>query len=129
MAMFDGDAPSTTTALENFWVTNGMMRVQRADGGWKNAGHLMRDGPGVERVRNIMARLLPPYIRPDRVRVRLVENEGWNASAMANGAIWVHTSLLRDMSDDELAIILGHELAHFTSEHTRRQMKQQTLAS
>lgn len=125
MAMFEGDALSTTTALENFWVTNGMMLVRGADGGWKNAGQLISDGPGVDRVRNIMARLLPPYIRPDRVRVRLVENEDWNASAMANGAIWVHTSLLRDMSDDELAIILGHELTHFTYEHTRRQMKQQ----
>lgn len=125
LAMFEQDALSSTTALENFWVTNGMMLTQGADGGWRNGGQLITDGPGVERVRNIMARLLPPYIRPDRVRVRLVENEDWNASAMANGAIWVHTSLLRDMSDDELAVILGHELAHFTYEHTRRQLKQQ----
>ena len=124
MAMFEHDALSATTALENYWVTNGMMLVQRADGGLSSEGLIISDGPGVDRVRNIMARLLPPYIRPDRVRVRLVENENWNASAMANGAIWVHTSLLRDMSDDELAVILGHELAHFTYEHTRRKMKQ-----
>jgi Zn-dependent protease with chaperone function len=125
MAMFEHDALSSTTALENFWVSNGLMLMQGADGGWKSGGQLISDGPGVDRVRNIMARLLPPYIRPDRVRVRLVENESWNASAMANGAIWVHTSFLRDMSDDELAVILGHELAHFTYEHMRRQMKQQ----
>lgn len=125
MAMFEHDALSMTTAVENHWVSNGMMLMQGADGGWQNGGQVISDGPGVDRVRNIMARLLPPYIRPDRVRVRLVENESWNASAMANGAIWVHTSFLRDMSDDELAVILGHELAHFTHEHTRRQMKQQ----
>jgi Zn-dependent protease with chaperone function len=125
MAMFEHDALSATTALENFWVSNGMMLMQGPDGGLRSAGQVISDGPSVDRVRNIMARLLPPYIRPDRVRARLVENEDWNASAMANGAIWVYTSLLRDMSDDELAIILGHELAHFTYEHTRRQMKQQ----
>ena len=125
MAMFEHDALSSTTALENFWVSNGMRLLQGTDGGWQNGGQIISEGPGVDRVRNIMARLLPPYIRPDRVRVRLVENEDWNASAMANGAIWVHTSLLRDMSDDELAVILGHELAHFTHEHTRRQLKQQ----
>lgn len=125
MAMFEHDALSMTTAMENLWVSNGMMLMQGADGGWQNGGQVISDGPGVDRVRNIMARLLPPYIRPDRVRVRLVENESWNASAMANGAVWVHTSFLRDMSDDELAVILGHELAHFTHEHTRRQLKQQ----
>jgi Zn-dependent protease with chaperone function len=125
MALFEHDALKGTTALENLWVSNGMMLRQGAGGQLTNAGQIISDGPGVDRARGIMARLLPPYIRPDRVRVRLVENEDWNASAMANGAIWVHTSLLRDMSDDELAIILGHELGHFTYEHTRRQMKQQ----
>lgn len=125
MAMFEHDVLSGTTEVENLWVTNGMMLTPGPDGVLRNGGQVISEGPGVDRARNIMARLLPPYIRPDRVRVRLVENEDWNASAMANGAIWVHTSLLRDMSDDELAIILGHELAHFTYEHSRRQMKQQ----
>ncbi len=39
--------------------------------------------------------------------------------------MWVYTGLLRDMSDDELAIVLGHELTHFTHEHIRRERKQQ----
>jgi hypothetical protein len=75
-------------------------------------------------VRNIMARLLPPYVRPDRIRVRLVENEQWQAMAMPNGAVWVFTGLLRDMSNDEVAIVLGHELAHYTYEHSRKKAKQ-----
>jgi predicted Zn-dependent protease len=45
--------------------------------------------------------------------------------ATANGGVWVNTGLLEDVQDDdELAIVLGHELAHFTHEHTRRAMKQ-----
>ncbi len=31
---------------------------------------------------------------------------------MANGAIWVFTGLMDAMSDDEMAVVLGHELAH-----------------
>lgn len=122
---FEPQVLARADATENLWVSNGMMLVQGPDGEWQNGGRIISDGPGVDRVRNIMARLLPPYIRPDRIRVRLVENEAWNASAMPNGAIWVFTALLRDMSDDELAIILGHELSHFTYEHSRRQAKQQ----
>ena len=57
------------------------------------------------------------------VRVHVVETNEWNASAMGNGAVWVYTGLLNDMSDDEIAIILGHELAHYTHEHSRRGMK------
>ena len=48
----------------------------------------------------------------------------WNAFVAPNGAIWVFTGLLRDIeSDDELAAALGHELAHYTHEHGRRQVK------
>lgn len=39
---------------------------------------------------------------------------------MSNGAIWVNQGLLDDTSDDELAAVLGHELAHYTHEHVRR---------
>lgn len=112
-------------AGENFFVSKGVA-VQPGPGGeLMVVGRVIADGPGVERARNIMARLLPSYVRPDRIRVRLIENEGWNAMAMANGAVWVFTGLLRDMSDDEVAIVLGHELAHFTYEHMRKRERQQ----
>jgi Zn-dependent protease with chaperone function len=122
-ALFESQAWVMTNQWEKLWVDNGMMLVQTAEGNWVSRGRIISEGLQVARVQNIMARLLPPYIQANRLRVRVIENEEWNASAMANGAIWVHTSLLRDMSDDELAIILGHELGHFSHEHTRRQMK------
>jgi predicted Zn-dependent protease len=64
----------------------------------------------------------------DRIRIHVVESNEWNARAMANGAIWVNTGLLDDTSDDELAVILGHELAHYTYEHARRSTKNPLLA-
>jgi predicted Zn-dependent protease len=42
---------------------------------------------------------------------------------MGNFSIYVFSGLLDDLDDDEMAIVLGHELAHATHEHTRRQFK------
>jgi Zn-dependent protease with chaperone function len=52
-----------------------------------------------------------------------VDTKDWNAMAMGNGAIWVFTGLLNDLNDDEIAIIVGHELAHYTHEHSRKEFK------
>jgi Zn-dependent protease with chaperone function len=80
------------------------------------------DGSGsdVLRARRIALRVAPPYVDRERLRVYTVDNPDWNAFAMGNYAIYVYTGLLHDMDDDELAIVLGHELAHATHEHTRR---------
>jgi Zn-dependent protease with chaperone function len=48
--------------------------------------------------------------------------------AMDNGAIWVFSGLLDALSDDEIAIVLGHELTHYTHEHGRRKFKHVMLA-
>jgi Zn-dependent protease with chaperone function len=42
---------------------------------------------------------------------------------MANYSIYVYSGLAADLDDDEMAIVLGHELAHATHEHSRRQAK------
>jgi len=88
-------------------------------------GRLYDSGPMVDRVRRITARLLPPYLEPERVRVYVVDNPEWNAMAMGNYSIYVFSGLLQDMDDDEVAIVLGHELVHATHEHTRREFKKQ----
>ena len=75
-----------------------------------------------------MADIGPGWVPPGAVRVHVVETGIWNAAAMANGAIWVYTGLIEAMNDDELAIILGHELAHFTYEHSRQGAKKGMLA-
>jgi predicted Zn-dependent protease len=42
---------------------------------------------------------------------------------MGNYSIYVFTGLLDDMDDDEVAMVLGHELVHATHEHTRKEFK------
>ena len=48
--------------------------------------------------------------------------------AMANYSIYVFDGLMNDLDDDELAIVLGHEVAHATHEHSARQAKKSVFA-
>jgi Zn-dependent protease with chaperone function len=119
----DQQIEKATNEIEQKWVKEGEMFMVAADGSRKSVGKILESGPQVVRVRGIMRRLLPPYISEKDVRVRVVETDEWNASAMGNGAIWVYSGLIKDMSDDEIAVILGHELTHFSHQHTKRNVK------
>ncbi len=121
-AMYESDVLEATNQIEKLWVDAGEMYMGNGRRR-QTVGDIKTEGPEVERGRRIMLALLPPYVSPNDVRVHVVETKEWNASAMGNGAVWVYTGLLNDMDDDEIAIILAHELAHYTHEHSRRGMK------
>ena len=129
VAMFEKELRTGHSTAEDQWMQSGARLRQAEDGSMQQTGRIISDGPRVERLRRILNRLLPSYVDAAQVRVRIIEDKEWNASAMANGAIWVHSSLERDMNDDELAVILGHEIAHFTHEHGRRNAKQALWAA
>jgi Zn-dependent protease with chaperone function len=92
-------------------------------------GKLLESGPEVDRARAIAARLAPPYLDPEELRVYVVDNDEWNAMAAPNGSIYVWRGLLRDLDDDEVGIVLGHELVHATHEHSRRSYKKAMLVN
>jgi predicted Zn-dependent protease len=55
---------------------------------------------------------------PD-IRLYLIRNPGFNASMTSTGMMQVWTGLLvRTTSTDELAAVIGHEIAHYTRLHT-----------
>jgi len=122
-ALFEEEVREATNAVEVEWLRSGSVYESEEGGGRKVLGRTVESGPAVQRVRAITERLRPPYVKPSDVRVHVVDTKEWNAMAMGNGAIWVFTGLLDDMDDDEVAVVLGHELAHFTHEHTRRNFK------
>jgi Zn-dependent protease with chaperone function len=111
-----------TTQIEEEWVSKKMIYEPADSGRIMKVGDIVESGPQVERARRIMEQLRPDYVPPGALRVRVVKTKEWNASAMANGAIWVYSGLMDAMDDDELAIVLGHELAHYTHEHSRKNM-------
>lgn len=121
-ALFEGEIRAASDEAEALWRRAGHIVEYDDSGAVENIGRLLESGPEAERVRTIVAALSPPYL-DEEVRVYVVENEEWNAMAMGNYSIYVFTGLLRDLDDDEVAIVLGHELVHATHEHARRHFK------
>jgi predicted Zn-dependent protease len=93
---------------------------------------LLRDVELNEYVESVACRVAGPYC-PD-IRIYLVRNTGFNASMAPNGMMQVWSGLLiRVVSEDELAAILGHEIAHYARAHSierfRRLKKSMTVGS
>jgi predicted Zn-dependent protease len=58
------------------------------------------------------------------------ESDQVNAFALPGGKIGVYTGLLRVAKDqDQLATVIGHEVAHVIAEHSNERMSQSSLAS
>jgi hypothetical protein len=83
-------------------------------------------------VTKIGKRLVPRYQKdlpadyPGKLvyRFAVIEDETFNAFALPDGSIFVHTGLLRQIRNEaQLATILGHEIAHVTHEHGRKQLQ------
>ena len=122
-ALFDAMVERGTNELEQLWLRSGQAFEGDVRGRRVVLGAIDKDGHEVERVRRIVRRLAPPYLDAAKLRVYVIDNKDWNALAMGNGAIWVFRGMLNDMSDNALAIVIGHELAHYTHEHSRRQLR------
>lgn len=95
------------------------------------------DHPQVKRVRAIAAELLPhSYKFNERARkwsweINVIDTPTVNAFCMPGGKIVFFTGILEKLAltDDEVAIIMGHEIAHALREHARERAAKQTITN
>ena len=95
-------------------------------------GELITSGAEWSRVSAIMQRLVPQVgaFRPDAAKwpwqLVLINEDTVNAHVMAGGKITFYTGLIRKLklTDDEIAAVMGHEMAHALREHSREKMSQ-----
>ena len=93
--------------------------------------------PQVVRLRAIAQRLLPFTPKwSDRAKlwqweVNLINSKQINAFCMPGGKIAFYTGILDTlkMTDDEVAAVMGHEIAHALREHARARMGKQAATS
>lgn len=90
----------------------------------------------VQRVRNIAARIQPhsAVFRSDTHdwswETNVITSDEMNAFVMPGGRIMFYSGLIErlNLTDDEIAIVMGHEIAHALREHAREQVSQAVAA-
>ena len=98
----------------------------------KEKNILVTSGPAYDRLKRVANRLIPQTgeFRDDtrqwNWQLTLIDAPTLNASCAPGGKITFYTGIIEqlNLSDDEIAAIMGHEIAHAIREHGRERVSQ-----
>jgi len=93
--------------------------------------------PQVQRLRAIARRIIPhvgrwnPEASDWKWEVNLLNSDQVNAFCMPGGRIAFYSGILTklNMTDDEVAMVMGHEIAHALREHARKRQGESQVAA
>lgn len=96
-----------------------------------------QDDVQLQRIQGIAKKLIPFALRWNprspqwKWEVVLLKSNQVNAFCMPGGKIAFYTGILEKlkMTDDEVALVMGHEIAHALREHGRERMAKSTMAN
>tara|TARA_B100001093_G_C26503503_1_gene874333 strand:+ start:202 stop:582 length:381 start_codon:yes stop_codon:yes gene_type:complete len=80
---------------------------------------LAKDDPRYIRVERIFKRVIAGshFRNADTPELAVIDDPVWNALATTGGRTTFFTGLVDSSTDDEIAVVLGHELAHSSLSH------------
>ena len=92
------------------------------------------DNAQLKRLREIAQKIIPfanewnPRVSQWKWEVNLIGSNQINAYCMPGGKIVFYTGIIKtlNLSDDEIAVVMGHEMAHALREHARERMGKST---
>jgi predicted Zn-dependent protease len=85
---------------------------------------LVEDSPELPRIEAVVEKLRPVTEKPlQSYQINVIESKAVNAFALPGGYLYYSQGLLQAVeSEDELAAVTGHEMAHVCLNHSRRLM-------
>jgi len=123
--LLSASVPARASVAEERKIGDNIMKKVRA-----NPAYLFEDFEVTSLVREIGNRLVATLgQQPFKYEFNVIRDDTINAFAIPGGKIFVHAGLLaRIGSEDELAGLLGHEIAHVNAHHAIR-MQQKSAAA
>jgi hypothetical protein len=105
-------ATSTTSPSRASLAREAHQMVLSENGGeWESGFHQSR----IERIARVLA--MAAGDRPESYRVTLLDTTQTNAVSTADGRIYITRGLVTTSTDDEIAMVLAHEMHHIRSGH------------